>query len=124
MEKNKKVLIVDDSATVRQMLTTSLAALGFKTIEAVDGCDAMRKLENSEINLVVTDLYMPCMDGVELIRKVRSGGKTRFTPVIMLTDETQDSMREQGKRAGASAWLVKPFSSKQLASIVNLVVGG
>ncbi len=118
----KKIMTVDDSATIRQMLSFTLTDAGFDVIEAVDGVDACNKLKDSPVNMVITDLNMPQMDGIELIREVRKDPANRFVPIIMLTTESQESKKQEGKAAGASGWIVKPFSPEQLLAVVKMVL--
>lgn len=116
---SKKVMTVDDSATVRQVLAMTLEGAGYEVIEAVDGEDALRKLTGNPVDMLVTDLNMPKMDGIELISKVRK--EARFMPIIMLTTESQPEKKKQGKAAGASGWIIKPFKPEQLLAVVRMV---
>ncbi len=119
----KRIMTVDDSPTVRQMLRLTLEDAGYEVVEAVNGADALRKLDEGEkIDMLITDLNMPNMDGIELIRSVRKDTARRFMPIIMLTTETQESKRQEGKAAGASGWLVKPFKAQQVLGIVRIVL--
>ena len=118
----KKIMTVDDSATIRQMLNFTLTDAGFDVVEAVDGVDACSKLKASPVNMVITDLNMPQMDGIELIREVRKDPANRFVPIIMLTTESQETKKQEGKAAGASGWIVKPFSPEQLLAVVKMVL--
>lgn len=118
----KTIMTVDDSATIRQMLNFTLSDAGFDVIEAVDGLDACSKLKDSPVNMVITDLNMPQMDGIELIREVRKDPANRFVPIIMLTTESQETKKQEGKAAGASGWIVKPFSPEQLLAVVKMVL--
>ncbi len=118
----KKIMTVDDSATIRQMLKFTLSDAGFDVIEAVDGVDACAKLKDNPVNMVITDLNMPQMDGIELIREVRKDPANRFVPIIMLTTESQETKKQEGKSAGASGWIVKPFSPEQLLAVVKMVL--
>lgn len=118
----KKIMTVDDSATIRQMLNFTLTDAGFEVIEAVDGVDACTKLKDNPVNMVITDLNMPQMDGIELIREVRKDPANRFVPIIMLTTESQETKKQEGKSAGASGWIVKPFSPEQLLAVVKMVL--
>ena len=118
----KKIMTVDDSATIRQMLNFTLTDAGFDVIEAVDGVDACSKLKDNPVNMVITDLNMPQMDGIELIREVRKDPANRFVPIIMLTTESQETKKQEGKSAGASGWIVKPFSPEQLLAVVKMVL--
>ena len=119
---SKTIMTVDDSATIRQMLNFTLTDAGFEVIEAVDGVDACTKLKENPVNMVITDLNMPQMDGIELIREVRKDPANRFVPIIMLTTESQETKKQEGKAAGASGWIVKPFSPEQLLAVVKMVL--
>ena len=118
----KKIMTVDDSATVRQMLSFTLQDAGFDVVEAVDGADALAKLEQEKISMLITDLNMPKLDGIGLIREVRKDPGNRFIPIIMLTTESQESKKQEGKSAGASGWIVKPFKPEQLLAVVRMVL--
>ncbi len=114
----KTIMTVDDSASVRQMVGFTLKKAGFSVIEASDGKDALGKLQG-EVNLIVTDLNMPNMDGIELIKNVRKNPAYKFVPIVMLTTESQASKKQEGKQAGATGWIVKPFKPDQLLAVVN-----
>jgi two-component system, chemotaxis family, chemotaxis protein CheY len=119
----KRIMTVDDSSTVRQMLSFTLEDAGYEVLEAVDGVDAMQKFAAGErVDMLITDLNMPNMDGIELIRSVRKDATNRFIPIIMLTTETQESKRQEGKSAGASGWIVKPFKPQQVLAVVRMVL--
>ena len=118
----KTILTVDDSASVRQMVKFTLAEAGYNVIEAVDGKDALAKLANP-VNLVITDLNMPALDGIGLIRCVRANPACRGIPIIMLTTESQESRKKEGRAAGATGWIVKPFTAQQLLAVVKKVLG-
>lgn len=120
----KCILVVDDSETVRQVLQLTLSKAGFKVVEAEDGVDALNKLSAQPVDMVVTDLNMPNMDGLELIKKVRGTGEYRFTPIVMLTTESSEEKKKAGREAGASGWIVKPFKPEQLLKVVKMVLGG
>jgi two-component system chemotaxis response regulator CheY len=114
---------VDDSASVRQMVAFTLKTAGYDVVEAEDGRDALNKLEETSVNMILTDLNMPNMDGIELIRQVRSGGSHKFIPIIMLTTESQAEKKMAGKAAGATGWIVKPFKPEKLLAVVKKVLG-
>jgi two-component system chemotaxis response regulator CheY len=119
----KRIMTVDDSPTVRQMLSFTLEDAGYEVLEAVDGVDALQKLAAGEkVDMLITDLNMPNMDGIELIRAVRKDSANRFIPIIMLTTEAQESKRQEGKSAGASGWIVKPFKPQQVLAVVRMVL--
>jgi two-component system chemotaxis response regulator CheY len=118
----KTILTVDDSSSVRQMVKFTLSDAGYTVIEAVDGNDALSKLTNA-VNLVITDLNMPNLDGIAFIRKVRANPLYKGIPIIMLTTESHDSRKLEGKAAGATGWIVKPFATQQLLAVVKRVLG-
>jgi two-component system chemotaxis response regulator CheY len=119
----KRILIVDDSALIRQVEQAVLSKAGYETETANSGKEAITKMEGSIFNLVLTDLNMPDLDGVSLIKQVRAGGKHRLTPIVLITTESKDGKKQEGKMAGATAWVVKPFSAEQLLSVVRRVLG-
>ncbi len=119
----KVIMTVDDSASVRQMVSFTLAAAGYEVVTAVDGKDALGKLNGGAIGLVITDLNMPNLDGIGLIRQLRADPQHKFTPIIMLTTESQPEKKQEGKAAGATGWIVKPFSPEQLVAVVKKVLG-
>lgn len=117
------VMTADDSASMRQMVSFTLKQAGYEVSEAVDGCDALDKLKGSAVNMLLTDLNMPNMDGLELIKEIRSLAEYKFMPIIMLTTESDVSKKQAGKQAGATGWIVKPFKPEQLAAVVKKVLG-
>lgn len=119
----KTIMTVDDSASVRQMVSFTLRAAGYDVIEAVDGRDAVAKMNNKSINLFLTDLNMPNMDGIELIRNIRKTPQHKFIPILMLTTESQAEKKTEGKSAGATGWIVKPFQPEQLLAVIRKVLG-
>ena len=118
----KVILTVDDSASVRQMVKFTLADARYTVIEAVDGQDALSRL-NGPVHLVITDLNMPNMDGISLIRNLRANPACKGVPILMLTTESQDARKQEGKAAGATGWIVKPFATQQLLAVVKRVLG-
>jgi len=120
---SKTIMTVDDSASVRQMVSFTLKDAGYNVIEACDGADALVKSSGNSINLIVTDLNMPNLDGIELIKKIRAGSEHKFVPILMLTTESQDEKKLQGKAAGATGWIVKPFKPEQLLAVIKKVIG-
>lgn len=119
----KRILTVDDSAVVRKILYKTLSEAGYDIVEAIDGIDAIDQMVHERIDMVITDLNMPNMDGVTLIKNVRKQPGYRFLPIVMLTTESQQQVKEEGKRAGASGWIVKPFRPEQLVGVVKTVIG-
>ena len=118
----KTILTVDDSASVRQMVRFTLSDAGYAVLEAIDGKDALAKMSPA-VNLVITDLNMPNLGGIELIRAVRANPAYKGIPIIMLTTESQDTRKLEGKAAGATGWIVKPFATQQLLAVVKRVLG-
>jgi two-component system chemotaxis response regulator CheY len=117
----KKILTVDDSASMRQMVTFTLSGAGYEVVEAVDGRDALGKITSTDVGMIITDLNMPNMDGIELIRSVRTMPGLKFVPIILLTTESQEGKKKEGKDAGATGWIVKPFKPEQLVAVVKKV---
>lgn len=118
----RKVMIVDDSVSMRQMVGFTLRQGGFEVVEAEHGQDAMTKLQGSTVDLVITDLNMPVMDGITLIRNVRQLPAMKTKPILMLTTEGLAEKKEQGKAAGATGWIVKPFDPEKLLLTVAKVL--
>jgi two-component system chemotaxis response regulator CheY len=119
----KTILAVDDSGSLRQMVSFSLMAAGYQVILAVDGQDGLDKAQQQVVDLVLTDQNMPVMDGLTLIKNLRSMSTYQKVPILMLTTESSDDMKMQGKAAGANGWLVKPFDPERLISVVQKVIG-
>ncbi|BBE50205.1 Chemotaxis protein CheY [Ferriphaselus amnicola] len=119
----KTVLSVDDSSSIRQMVAFTLKSAGYDVIEAADGQDGLNKAKMKTVDLVLTDQNMPIMDGLTLIRTLRSMPNYRTVPILMLTTESSDAMKMQGKAAGATGWLVKPFDPSKLLEVVKKVIG-
>jgi len=119
----KTIMTVDDSTSVRQMVSFTLKGAGYEVIEAIDGKDALSKLEKNPVNMVITDLNMPNLDGIGLIKQIRANAAYRFLPIIMLTTESQESKKQEGKQAGATGWIIKPFKPEQLIAVVKRVLG-
>jgi two-component system chemotaxis response regulator CheY len=119
---NKTILVVDDSASIRHVVNIALTGAGYNVIEASDGEDALKKLDSSSVNLVISDVNMPNMGGIELLKAIKSRPDTKFTPVIMLTTESEASIKDQGREAGAKAWMVKPFQPAQMVDAVSKLI--
>ncbi|MCK4508284.1 MAG: response regulator [Desulfuromonadales bacterium] len=117
----KQVMMVDDSLTVRKVLRMTLEKEGYELIEAENGSQALERFPDNGIDMLVTDLNMPEMDGIDLIKEVRQKPGSRFMPIIMLTSESQPEKKKEGKAAGASGWITKPFKPEQLLSVVRMV---
>jgi len=117
------ILAVDDSASMRQMVSFTLKGAGYDVIEAEDGQKALDKAKVSAVDLVLTDVNMPIMDGIELVKNLRTLPDYKFTPILMLTTESAGDKKVQGKNAGATGWLVKPFNPEQLLATIKKVMG-
>jgi len=119
----KKIMTVDDSASVRQMVSFTLKGAGYEVMEGCDGKDALAKLSAGKVDMVITDLNMPNMNGIELIKALRTNPAYKFVPIVLLTTESQDTKKQEGKAAGATGWIVKPFKPEQLLSVIKKVLG-
>ena len=119
----KTVLSVDDSGSIRQMVSFTLKSAGYDVIEAVDGQEGLDKAKQKTVDLVLTDQNMPRMDGLTLIKSLRALPAYRSVPILMLTTESGDTMKMQGKAAGATGWIVKPFDPQKLLEVVKKVIG-
>jgi two-component system chemotaxis response regulator CheY len=118
----KTIMVVDDSASMRQVVGIALKGAGYEVLEGRDGLDALSKLTGQKVNLVVCDVNMPNMDGITFVREMKKLPNYRFTPVIMLTTETQENKKQEGKEAGAKAWVTKPFRPEVLLNAVQKLV--
>ena len=119
----KTILAVDDSASIRQMVAFTLKGAGYEVIEAVDGQDALDKANIHKVNLVLTDINMPRMDGLKLLELLRKLAHYKTVPILMLTTESGDEIKAKGRAAGATGWLVKPFDPKRLLEVISKVIG-
>jgi len=120
---SKTILIVDDSASVRQVVGIALRGAGYTVLEGVDGKDALKRLDGQKIHLIISDINMPNMDGITFIKEAKKLPAYKFTPIIMLTTESSDVKKKEGQAAGAKAWVVKPFQPPQmLAAVAKLVL--
>ena len=116
-------MVVDDSVTMRQMVSFALTNAGYQVVEAGDGEEAVGKLKGgAKPNLVIADLNMPIMDGLSLIKAIREMPNFKFTPVLMLTTEADESKKKEGQTAGATGWIVKPFNPEQLLKAIEKVM--
>ncbi|MBD9460135.1 response regulator [Pseudomonas sp. PDM05] len=118
----KNVLVVDDSSSVRQVVGIALKSAGYDVIEACDGRDALGKLTGQKVHLIISDVNMPHMDGITFIKEVKKLANYKFTPIIMLTTESQESKKAEGQAAGAKAWVVKPFQPAQMLAAVSKLI--
>ncbi len=117
-----KVLVVDDSNSIRDMVSFTLKSAGYETVEAKDGQDGLNKAKGTSIDLVISDVNMPIMDGITLCQELRKLPSFKFTPILMLTTESSGDMKMRGKAAGATGWLVKPFNPEKLLATIKRVV--
>ena len=115
----KTIMIVDDSASIRTVVGIALRGEGYTVIEAIHGQDAINKLTGQKVNLIISDVNMPLMDGITFVKNVKTMPAYRFTPIIMLTTESDESKKREGQAAGAKAWVVKPFKPEQMLGAVQ-----
>lgn len=115
----KTILVVDDSASLRQVVGIALKGAGYDVVEGVDGKDALTKLDGRKVNLIISDVNMPNMDGISFVKAVKQHPNYKFTPIIMLTTESQEAKKAEGQAAGAKAWVVKPFRPEQMLAAVS-----
>lgn len=119
---SKTILIVDDSSSVRMVVATALKGAGYNVVDACDGKDALGKLTGDKVHLIISDVNMPNMDGITFVKEVKKLPNYKFTPICMLTTESEQSKMQEGKAAGAKAWIVKPFQPPKLLSAVEKLV--
>lgn len=118
----KKILTVDDSRSMLQMVSMTLKSAQFEVHEAEDGAMALAKAEQQPFDAVITDINMPRMNGIELVEALRALPAYKFTPILCLTTESSEDMKAKGKAAGATGWLVKPFSPEKLLGVINRLI--
>jgi len=118
----KTIMIVDDSASLRQVVGIALRGAGYDVLEGCDGADALRKLTGQKVHLIISDVNMPNMDGISLVKAIKELPAYKFTPIVMLTTESQEAKKKEGQAAGAKAWMLKPFQPPQLLSVVQKLV--
>lgn len=119
----KTILAVDDSASIRQMVKITLSGAGYGVTEACDGADGLAKAKAKPVDMVVTDLNMPNMDGLAFIRELRKVDAYKGVPILFLTTESDGGLKQQAKAAGATGWITKPFQQQQLVNVVKKVLG-
>jgi len=117
------ILTVDDTASMRQMISFTLNSAGHDVLQASDGSEALKLVQGKKVDLVICDVNMPNMDGITLLKSLRGLADFKFTPILMLTTESHEAKRVEGKAAGATGWIVKPFNPEQLLTIVKKVLG-
>lgn len=120
---SRKILAVDDSVSIRKSISFILGQENFEVVEAENGADGLAKATADKFGLIITDINMPIMDGIQFIKELRSTVEHKFTPIIVLTTENQESKMQEGKAAGATGWIVKPFSSEKLIAVVKKIIG-
>ena len=120
--KKYTILVVDDSATLRQVVSIALKGAGYDVIEGSDGKDALAKLNGQKVHLIISDVNMPRMNGIEFVKAAKALPNYRFLPILMLTTESSDLMKQAGRAAGATGWLVKPFDPARLLDVIKKVI--
>jgi two-component system chemotaxis response regulator CheY len=119
----KNVLIIDDSESIREVVASGLEISGYNVIKGINGEDGLNCLTNHEnIDLIITDLNMPVMDGITFLKEVRKNSKYRYLPIIILTTESQETKKQEAKNAGATGWIIKPFSKEKLITVIKKVI--
>jgi two-component system, chemotaxis family, chemotaxis protein CheY len=119
---SKTIITVDDASTMRRLVSFTLKGAGHNVLEAADGVEALKVVKENRVDLVLTDLNMPNMDGIELTRQLRAQDSYKSTPILLLTTESEVSKKQAGKAAGATGWIVKPFTPEQLLALINRVM--
>ncbi|MEM7043788.1 MAG: response regulator [Pseudomonadota bacterium] len=117
----KRILIVDDSKTMRDMLLVTLTQAGFDVVQAEDGQAALSKLDTATVDVIITDINMPVMDGITFIKECRANAAFASTPILTLTTESSDAKKAEGRAAGATGWIVKPFKPESLVRVIEKV---
>lgn len=118
----KTILVVDDSWSIRQLISLTLQSAGYDVIEGIDGVDALTKLAGQKVHLIICDVNMPNMDGISFVKEIKKSVDYKFIPIIMLTTESQEGKKQEGQAAGAKAWVVKPFKPEQMLSAVSKLI--
>jgi two-component system chemotaxis response regulator CheY len=118
----KLIMVVDDSASLRQVVSIALKGAGYDVVEASDGKDALSKLKGQKVHLIISDVNMPNMDGITMVKEIKKLPNYKFTPIMMLTTESEERKKMEGKAAGAKAWLVKPFQPPTMLNAVSKLV--
>ena len=118
----KRIMVVDDSASLRQVVGIALKGAGYDVVEACDGKDALGKLDGGKLHLIISDVNMPVMDGITMVKEIKKHPSYKFTPIMMLTTESEETKKMAGKAAGAKAWLTKPFQPPTLLGAVSKLV--
>ena len=116
-------MVVDDAKSMRGLISMTLQSAGYDVIEACDGRDALVKIDGQKVNMVISDLNMPNMNGIDLIKNLKQNPKYKFLPIVMLTTESEDAKKKEGQAAGAKAWMVKPFKPDTVLKVVGKIIG-
>jgi len=119
----KTIMVVDDALSVRGLMSMSLENAGYQVIEANDGKDALNKISNQDVHLIFVDVYMPNMDGIELIKNLKANPRYRLIPIVVLSKEASPERKQEGQAVGAKAWIVKPFKPKTILDVVKKIIG-
>jgi two-component system chemotaxis response regulator CheY len=122
MNATKTILTVDDSVTMRELLWSTLSSLGYRVVQAEDGAKGVEKLNVEKPDVIITDINMPFLDGIEFIRQVRGDARHRATPILVLTTESDPGIKDRVRKAGATGWIVKPFDPQKLADAIRRVM--
>jgi two-component system, chemotaxis family, chemotaxis protein CheY len=119
----KNILIIDDSESIREVIATGLEDAGYTVIKGVNGRDGLTCLENNpDVELIITDLNMPVMDGISFLKEVRKSSRHKYVPIIILTTESQEAKKLEARNAGATGWIIKPFSKEKLITVIKKLV--
>lgn len=119
---SKTILIVDDSDSLREVVGIALKGAGYEVIEGADGQEGLNQLDGKKVHLIISDVNMPNMDGIEMVKKIKELDTYKFTPIIMLTTESGENMKDEGRGAGVKAWMVKPFKPEQMLDAVSKLI--
>lgn len=119
---SKTILIVDDSDSLREVVGIALKNAGYDVIEGADGQEGLNQLDGKKVHLIISDVNMPNMNGIEMVKKIKEMGEYKFTPIIMLTTESGDDLKDEGRSAGVKAWMVKPFKPEQMLDAVSKLI--
>lgn len=119
---SKTILIVDDSDSLREVVGIALKGAGYEVIEGADGQEGLNQLDGKKIHLIISDVNMPNMNGIEMVKKIKEMAAYKFTPIIMLTTESGEELKDEGRGAGVKAWMVKPFKPEQMLDAVSKLI--
>jgi len=119
---SKTILIVDDSDSLREVVGIALKNAGYEVIEGADGQEGLNQLDGKKIHLIISDVNMPNMNGIEMVKKIKEMAEYKFTPIIMLTTESGEDLKDEGRSAGVKAWMVKPFKPEQMLDAVSKLI--